>query len=275
MHGGTGQVPIVKGSHMSLASIILERREELGLTQEQVAAKAGMSKPYLSTIETGKVKNPPSDGKLRSLERALGFRPNQLIALAHIERTPPDVREQLERLRAQCQKSRILLEQYRSQGRSGEGGALDIDTLAEQLDHAVDAPSSEGMIPLINSVIAGYPQSFTDLDYPVSVADDYIRCPDVHDPQAFAARVVGDSMEPKYREGDIVIFSPKRPAENGDDCFVRFARDNETTIKRVYQDEGGRIRLQPLNNAYAAQTCGAEEINGLWPAIFCIQRLRQ
>lgn len=259
---------------MSLATIILERREELGLTQEQVAAKARMSKPYLSTIETGKIKNPPSDGKLRSLERALSLRPNQLIALAHIERTPPDVREQLERLRAQCQKFHIILEQYRSQGRNGEAGALDIDMLAEQLDNAVDAPSSEGMIPLINSVIAGYPQSFTDLGYPVSVADEYIRCPDVHDPQAFAARIVGDSMEPKYRQGDIVIFSPKRPADNGDDCFVRFAQDNETTIKRVYQDEEGRVRLQPLNNAYPAQTHQAAEINGLWPAVYCIQRLK-
>ena len=260
---------------MSLSSIILERREELGLTQEQVAAKARMSKPYLCNIETGRVKNPPSDGKLRSLERALGFRPNELIALAHLERTPPDVREQLERLRTQCQKLRIILELYRSQGPNPDVNALDVDMLAEQLDSPVDSPTSEGMIPLINSVIAGYPQCFTDLDYPVSIADDYIRCPDVHDPQAFAARIVGDSMEPKYREGDIVVFSPKRRAENGSDCFVRFALDNETTIKRVYQDEGGTIRLQPLNGAYPEQTCQAEDINGLWPAIFRIHRLRQ
>ena len=44
-------------------------------------------------------------------------------------------------------------------------------------------------------------------DYPVGIADDYVRCPDLHDANAFAVRVVGDSMEPRFHEGDIVIFS--------------------------------------------------------------------
>ena len=33
-------------------------------------AKTGISKPYLSLIETGRVPNPPSDEKLRRLEQA-------------------------------------------------------------------------------------------------------------------------------------------------------------------------------------------------------------
>ena len=63
-------------------------------------------------------------------------------------------------------------------------------------------------VPVINRVSAGYPRDFTDLGYPPRVADDYVSCPDVSDRDAFAARVHGDSMVPKYREGDIVIFSP-------------------------------------------------------------------
>ena len=69
-------------------------------------------------------------------------------------------------------------------------------------------PPTSRLIPVINKVAAGYPEDFSDLDYPVGVADDYIRCPDLHDPNAFAVRVVGDSMEPKFCEGDIVVFSP-------------------------------------------------------------------
>ena len=61
-------------------------------------------------------------------------------------------------------------------------------------------------VPLINKVAAGYPREFTDLAYPARVADEYVRCPDLDDPDAFAARVVGDSMQPNYAEGDIVIF---------------------------------------------------------------------
>src|SRR4051794_28971637 len=101
-------------------------------------------------------------------------------------------------------------------------------------------------VPVINRVSAGYPRDFTDLSYPPRVADDYVGCPDVRDADAFAARVFGDSMTPKYGEGDIVVFSPAAAPRNGDDCFVRFA-DGQTTFKRVFfeQDESGEqvIRL--------------------------------
>ena len=127
-------------------------------------------------------------------------------------------------------------------------------------------------IPIINEVSAGYPTDFTDLDYPPSVADGYVRCPDVHDPQAFAARVVGDSMEPAYRQGDIVVFAPNTPAESGQDCFVRL-ETGETTFKRVYQDDPSSLRLQPLNDKYPAHIVPRREVTGLWPAVVRIERL--
>ena len=53
---------------MFLGQIIREKREQLNLTLDEVSNKIGFSKPYLSTIETGKVKNPPSDEMLTKLE---------------------------------------------------------------------------------------------------------------------------------------------------------------------------------------------------------------
>ena len=101
---------------------------------------------------------------------------------------------------------------------------------------------------------AGYPREFTDLAYPARVADEYVRCPDLEDSDAFAARVVGDSMQPLYAEGDIVIFSPAKVVKSGMDCFARLEPDHETTFKRVYLEKGKDgeelIRLQPLNAAY-------------------------
>src|SRR6185295_1886767 len=88
-------------------------------------------------------------------------------------------------------------------------------------------------VPLINSVAAGYPREFTDLGYPARVAAEYVRSPGIDDPDAFAARVVGDSMAPDYREGDVVVFSPARPVKSGTDCFVRLERDDMMTFKRV------------------------------------------
>jgi phage repressor protein C with HTH and peptisase S24 domain len=133
-------------------------------------------------------------------------------------------------------------------------------------------------VPVINRVSAGYPKDFTDLCYPKGVADDYVGCPDVADRDAFAARVHGDSMTPKYREGDIVIFSPAAAPRDGDDCFVRFA-DGQTTFKRVFFEtgEGGKpvMRLQPRNEKYRPQVVPGDAISGLYRAVYRYQRVDQ
>lgn len=132
-------------------------------------------------------------------------------------------------------------------------------------------------VPLINSVAAGYPTEFTDLGYPARVADEYVRCPDVHDPDAFAARVVGDSMEPVYFEGDIVVFSPLKSLVSGQDCFARMEPDHSCTFKRVFfeKNPAGRdvIRLQPLNNRYPPSVYLREQVAGLYAAVSVIRKI--
>jgi SOS-response transcriptional repressor LexA len=82
-------------------------------------------------------------------------------------------------------------------------------------------------------------------------------------------------MTPKYREGDIVIFSPAAHPKDGDDCFVRF-EDGQTTFKRVFfegSDGKGVIRLQPRNEKYRPQTIPSERISGLYKAVYRYQRV--
>ncbi len=260
---------------MSLGEIIRQRREKLGLTQDATALRSGISKPYLSNIETGKAKNPPSDGVLTALEQTLEFEPNHLMRLAHLARTPPDVRQEHELLEAQVHKLRSVLRELLQRSPSGNLGDLDLEQLKAEVssDSNVGRITAGVVVPVINKVAAGYPHHFTDLDYPPSVADEYIRCPDLHDPQAFAARVVGDSMAPRYAEGDVVVFSPAAEARSGDDCFVRFEGDGCTTFKRVYFDDDRTIRLQPLNSKYAAEKYSPEQVTGVWRAVFRIERL--
>jgi phage repressor protein C with HTH and peptisase S24 domain/ribosome-binding protein aMBF1 (putative translation factor) len=161
-------------------------------------------------------------------------------------------------------------------------GAVRKDT-GNQRGEAGDTPASltpillAREVPLINKVAAGYPREFTDLAYPARIADEYVRCPDIADPDAFAARVVGDSMEPDYREGDIVVFSPLKPVKSGDDCFARLERDSETTFKRIYfenaPDGADLIRLQPINNKYGPRLLAREEVAGLYTAVTWIRRI--
>jgi SOS-response transcriptional repressor LexA len=164
------------------------------------------------------------------------------------------------------------------------GGAINLDdaylsgVLAEMAERTAGNVErvNTNTVPVINRVSAGYPKDFTDMSYPPRVADDYIGCPDVHDRDAFAARVSGDSMRPKYGEGDIVVFSPAAQPKNGDDCFVRFG-DGQTTFKRVFfeSDEAGDavIRLQPRNERYRPKVVKSEDVAGLYKAVYRYQRV--
>ena len=157
---------------MSLGQIIRKKREQLSLTLDEVSNRIGFSKPYLSTIETGKVKNPPSDELLTKLEKALEFESGLLLHIAHIEGLPSDVRQEYESAEAEKQKWRQviknLIDTKADAGRLGD--------LLAQSDLNIEQdklPLSAGrLVPVINKVSAGYPSDFNDLDYPVGIADD-------------------------------------------------------------------------------------------------------
>jgi phage repressor protein C with HTH and peptisase S24 domain len=207
-----------------------------------------------------------------------------LISQAHLHRTPKDVRAMLGKLLEKGSGFRV---QGSEKGKSGSEPSkppvsLDDAYLSGVLQQLVEKSAGNveevatNAVPVINKVSAGYPRDFTDLSYPKGVADDYIGCPDLRDKDAFAARVHGDSMTPKYAEGDIVIFSPAAAPRSGDDCFVRF-EDGHTTFKRVFfeADERGAsvLRLQPRNEKYRPLTIASEKVTGLWKAVYKYQRV--
>ena len=258
---------------MSLGQILRQRREELKLTLDEVANRVGFSKPYLSTIETERVKNPPSDELLTKLEKVLKFESGLLLHIAHVEGLPADLREEFESTEAENQKLRQIVKNIidKKTKTTNLKKVMARNKLDLNEEKSVLAPGR--LVPVINKVVAGYPADFNDLDYPVGVADDYVRCPDLHDPNAFAVRVVGDSMEPKFHEGDIVVFSPAAEVHNGDDCFVRFTMPHETTFKRVFFEKDNTIRLQPRNEKYSPTIVEGDRINGLYRAILRYEKL--
>jgi phage repressor protein C with HTH and peptisase S24 domain len=271
-----------------LGTKLRRQRLRLGFTLDELAGRTGISKPYLSLIETGRVPNPPSDQKLRRLEQALGFASGELLSQAHLHRTPRDVRAVLQQL-LERKESGPAAAKASAQASDDDAAApsprainLDEAYLSGMLQELVEKSAgnvervSTNVVPVINRVSAGYPRDFTDLAYPPRVADDYVGCPEVADKDAFAARVHGDSMVPKYREGDIVIFSPAAVPRSGDDCFVRFD-DGHTTFKRVFFETGPAtepvLRLQPRNERYAPQVVSSQQVAGLYKAVFKYQRV--
>jgi SOS-response transcriptional repressor LexA len=271
--------------------LIRARRRELGLTLEALARTVGCAKSYLSTIENER-KAPPSQALLLRLERGLQLADGALQTARQWQSMPREMQREMIDLRNErhiAQRLATLLAgtDLDAAHRSGELGRL-VGRLSEEPVHgsSIGAPSGLPMqVPLINNVAAGYPRQFTDLDYPARVADAYVSVPEVSDADAFAARVVGDSMEPAYREGDIVVFSPRVDATGGSDCFVRLSEGpphaGETTFKRVYFEAGvegesecgQNIRLQPLNSAYPPRVVPREAVEGLYRAVYVIREV--
>lgn len=263
------------------------------MTLQELGEAVGCARSYLSAVENEQ-RAAPSAELLSKIEKVLGCEPGSLIEAAQWQQAGGIVKRRVADMAQQQRAARELVEAIKAEGASGldqlyRSGVLArmIDRIAPQLGaSAGPVPVSLPVeVPLINSVAAGYPSEFTDLGYPARVADEYVRTPDISDPDAFAARVVGDSMEPQYLEGDIVVFSPARGVRSGMDCFVRLETDAQTTFKRVFFQSGERgealmgalgaddarrvthIRLQPLNANYPARVVEREQVAGLYGAV--------
>jgi SOS-response transcriptional repressor LexA len=72
---------------------------------------------------------------------------------------------------------------------------------------------------------------------------------DVNGENNFALRVKGDSMEPEFKEGDLLIVSPTAKAVNGD--YVVAKNGEEEATFRQYKQYNSTKILHPLNPRYA------------------------
>ncbi|GGG50091.1 DNA-binding protein [Caldovatus sediminis] len=104
-------------------------------------------------------------------------------------------------------------------------------------------------IPLIGLAQAGGEGYFDDGGYPVGGGWDEIAVPEIGDPNAYALEISGDSMEPVFRDGDIVIVSPAAPVRRGDRVVVR-TRKGEVMAKELRRQSARRIELASLNPAH-------------------------
>jgi len=101
-------------------------------------------------------------------------------------------------------------------------------------------------IPLIGMAQAGGNGFFDDGGYPAGAGWDEVSIPEVGDPHAYALEIAGDSMEPVFRDGDMVVVSPAAPIRRGDRVIVRTAR-GEAMAKQLVRQSARRIELKSLN----------------------------
>ncbi len=111
--------------------------------------------------------------------------------------------------------------------------------------HAYSSQLTSIRIPVLGSVPAGIP---------LEAIEDVVDWEDIPiewtqgGKEFFSLRVKGDSMYPKFIEGDTIILRKEDDCENGDICAV-YVNGYDATLKKVLKKRDCII-LQPLNNAY-------------------------
>ena len=121
-----------------------------------------------------------------------------------------------------------------------------------------DVPESRGCrIPVLGDVAAGIPiEAITDIvDY------EEIDATLAKTGDFFGLRIKGTSMEPRMREGDVVIVRKQDTAESGETVVVLVNGDSATVKKIKYGPDG--ITLLPTNPSFDPIFYSASEVEAL------------
>jgi phage repressor protein C with HTH and peptisase S24 domain len=118
-------------------------------------------------------------------------------------------------------------------------------------------------VPLLGFAEAGAGGYFDDGGFPAGAGWDEIAFPAVNDEHAYALEVSGQSMEPAYRDGDVIIVSPGAPIRRGDRVVVR-TRGGEVMAKELKRSTAKSIELKSLNAEHADRTIAAADV--MWVA---------
>lgn len=125
-------------------------------------------------------------------------------------------------------------------------------------------------IPLIGLAQAGSSGYFDDGGYPVGGGWDEISLPEVGDPNAYALEISGDSMEPVFRDGDVIIVSPSAPVRRGDRVVVRTG-GGEVMAKELLRQSAKRVELSSLNPAHPNYSFELEELTWMHRIVWASQ----
>lgn len=208
---------------MTLGEIIKKYRKEHGLSMDAFSKRSGISKSYISLLE--KNKHPktgkpiaPSAKSIKQAAEGMNMNFDELFSLINSE------------IKVTTKKNSINWNNT---------------TPIKMTDEFIE-------IPILGRVPAGVPiEAIENVIDTIKVSTDFINTGYDH----FALRVKGDSMYPKYLEGDTIIIEVRHDCESGEDAVV-YVNGYDATLKTVIKNDDGTITLRPRNPEYMEKTYG-------------------
>lgn len=131
-------------------------------------------------------------------------------------------------------------------------------------------PPVSRRIPLIGMAQAGDHGYFDDGGYPAGAGWDEVSLPEIADAHAYALEISGDSMEPVFRDGDMVVVSPSAPIRRGDRVVVRTAR-GAVMAKQLTRRSARRIDLKSFNPEHPDFSFALEDVAWIHRIIWASQ----
>lgn len=193
-------------------------RQRLGITQDEMAKRLGISSNYVSLLE--KEKKEPSEAIIR-----------------HVE----------------------LIERVENAGMSqGQGAGITLRD-GPSLPAYGKKAAPERLIPVIGWAHAGLAENYEEIpeDWQDKVPST------IRDEKAFAVRLEGDSMEPKFSAGDVLILQPSLEPYNG--CLAVIKMKSDGFVFRRIERRAEFVRLIPLNPQWGSEDLPLDQITWIFP----------
>ena len=111
--------------------------------------------------------------------------------------------------------------------------------------NAEPGPDIRGVHPLISWVQAGEWAEIAGV-FELGDAEDLLPCPVRCSKDTFVLRIKGQSMEPKFHDGDLIFVDPQVSPDSGKYVVVRLEDSHEATFKQLIIEDG-RQYLKALN----------------------------
>jgi phage repressor protein C with HTH and peptisase S24 domain len=124
--------------------------------------------------------------------------------------------------------------------------------------------------PVIGFARAGVEGYFDDAGYPIGGGWEEIPFPDIGDAHAYALEISGESMEPVYRDGDVIIVSPNADIRRGDRVVLK-TRSGEVMAKLLRRRTARKYELISFNPAHEARTVNVDEVEWVGRIVWASQ----
>ena len=204
-----------------IGNAIAARRAELGLNQTELANAAGMSQKNISKLELGQTAKPQN---WRMLAKALKMDETEF--------------------------AKLIDESAMQLGRPGKRATAIPRNVSARV-REINAPyfGVNKRVPIMGRAAAGAPGKLVMMGTEYDTIETPPELAGVDG--AYAVYVYGDSMEPRYFNGELLMVNPYVPVGRGDFCIVQIGSDGDECgyVKRFVSQDGEHLVVTQMNPA--------------------------